>query len=136
MIDLNKVKFAEEINGKPPIVREDLFLTDLEDLVGKTISVYWCKSGMERNTKNAEIDQFWDAVCDDLQGKKVREPADLITPTQVSVCGKLEQFPNDDFHFRVLHDDLNYSYFNLEDIHVVIKRKSYVSCICLKWSNT
>ena len=138
MINYNfsTIRFFKENADKntPAFSRNNLELDDLESIVGKNVSVYWCKTGMKRNTKNEEIEEFWDMVEDELIGRPPRlSVTDFKTPTQVSVYGKLEQFPNDKEHFRVLVDDLNYSYFNFEDVRTIIHRVNYPHCVCLNW---
>ena len=129
-----KIKYFKEAKVmKNSIKKTSLELSDLETLVGKDVSVYWCKSGISRNTKNQDINHFWDQVFDELQERSVRPDVDFKTPTQVCVMGKLEQFPDNKNHFRVLSNPLNYSYFDLDDIFVVIDRITYTPCICLKW---
>ena len=131
----SKIRFVKESNNKSkPICKDYINLSDLESLVGKEVSVYWCKNGVKRNTKKEESDHFMDQIFDGLENEnRIRPDRDFKTPTQVCVKGKLEQFPNDPEHFRVLVDDLNYSYFDLKDIFQLVVRKTYTSCICLNW---
>lgn len=128
------IKYYKERKNKNNVSKDTLELSDLEKLVGQKVSVYWCKTGPKRNTKNEEIENFWDRVEDELAGKTPRPILDFKTPTQVSVCGKLEQFPDDKNHFRILVDDLNYSYFDIDDIYTLVERLEYPHCICLKWN--
>ena len=62
------IKYYKERKNKNNVSKDTLELSDLEKLVGQKVSVYWCKTGPKRNTKNEEIENFWDRVEDELAG--------------------------------------------------------------------